>query len=245
MPTSLSNSLAQRRYRLAQAATVAGSLALGTLVLNRLVDLFRNDFALYYGVSDRDVEVLRANVDAQVPLTLGQFTVTLVLFIAVFAFLWAERRRMRQAMAFDAIGRGRRTEIVVERVGPAVLYEQFVLRTSAFAGVLQTLWLLQVCADRWLGGFGWGLDYTGWTSLLPLASIFGLCVLAGMLVAAISLYGLRAISVLELALRSIAQRRVRRAAGRVSVRRHVRHTAHTFRERFGCDILSRPPPVLA
>jgi hypothetical protein len=125
----------------------------------------------------------------------------------------------------------------------ASLYDAFVTRTSLFAGVLLAVWLVQSCLERWLGGMGWSIEYADWRSLLPLASVFGLCVLAGMLVAAVSLVGLRVIHVLEVALRQVARRRWKRAT---TVRRPARWTlpaARTLRELIGCDILSRPPPV--
>lgn len=94
-----------------------------------------------------------------------------------------------------------------------------------------------------MGGFGLGIEYASWRSLLPLASVFGVCVLAGMLVATVSLVGIRAIYVLERALSYVARRRLRRISTVRRPHHAFENTARTIRERMGCDILSRPPPL--
>jgi hypothetical protein len=241
MPDSpLRSSIDRRRYRLAQAGTVAGSLAVGSLVVNRLVAYFREDFFLFYGVSDGEYRLLQANADGQLPLTVGKLMVAAIALLAVCAFVWTERRRLRQTCDLRARCRRKRTELCMERLDLGTLFDQFVTRTSSFAGVLLSLWLLQSSLERWLGGLGWGIEYADWRSLLPLASVFGVCVLAGMLVAAVSLVGLRAIHVLErvlLRLRHRYARAVRRT------RYVVLDSVRTLRELIGCDILSRPPPM--
>jgi hypothetical protein len=243
MPDSLRSSITRRRYRLAQATTVAGSLAIGALVVDRLVAFFREDFFLFYGVTDTQYHQLQVTANDQLPLTLGQLMLAAIAFVTVWAFVWTERRRLRQSCHLDVACRRERATVVVERLSLASLYDMFIARTSAFAGVLLTIWLLQSSLERWLGGMGWGIEYADWRSLLPLASVFGVCVLAGMLVAAVSLFGLRAIHVLELAMRVITRRRwVRRSSPRRPSHWTI-HAARTLRELIGCDILSRPPPV--
>ena len=241
MSDSLRSNLDRRRYRIAQAAIVGGSLALGSLVVNRLVAFLREDFFLYYGASDYQYAELQQNSATELPLTVGQSSLVVIALFVVCGFLAAERRRVRQAADLDRACRSRNTEFVVERLSLGSVVESFVLRTSAFAGVLLSLWLLQSSAERWLGGYGWGIEYVDWRSLLPLASIFGVCVLASLLVAATSLVGVRAITVLELVLAKIGRRRRERE---VRVPAYVVvDTVRTVRERMGCDILSRPPPV--
>jgi hypothetical protein len=243
MPASLRNSLSRRRFRLAQTIIVTGSLALGLLVLSRLVDLFRGDFFLYYGVSDSEYRVLQATADGRLPLTVGQFAVAALALVVVAFFVRNEQRRVRQSGELDVQCRRRCASVVVARPTFTALFDQFVTRTAAFAGLLFSVWLLQTSFERWFGGYGLGLEYADWRSLLPLASVFGLCVLVGMLVAAISMVGLRVIHVLEVVLGGLIPN-LRRAV----VRPKVPHTValrRTFRELRGCDILSRPPPVLA
>lgn len=237
----LRSSITRRRYRLAQAGTVAGSLAIGSLVVNRLVAFFREDFFLFYGVSDTQYRLLQENADGQLPLTVGKLMIAAVALLAVCAFVWSERRRLLQTCDLDRACKRRRTALVVERLSIGSLFDAFVTRTSAFAGVLLSLWLLQSSLERWLGGLGWGIEYADWRSLLPLASVFGVCVLAGMLVAAVSLVGLRAIHVLELVLARIATHI--RVVRQIQVRYVVLRSVRTVRELIGCDILSRPPPV--
>lgn len=241
MPDSLRSSITRRRYRLAQAITVAGSLAVGSLVVNRLVALFREDFFLFYGVSDTQYRLVQEHADGQLPLTVGKLMVAAIALASVWAFVWNERRRLRQDCDISRASCSRRRALVQERLSFNALFDILVLRTSAFAGVLLMLWLLQTSLERWLGGFGWGLEYADWRSLLPLASVFGVCVLAGMLVAAVSLVGLRAIHVLEVVLDRI-RRRLRPVSSR-KPKFAVLHGVRTLRELIGNDILTRPPPV--
>lgn len=244
MPESHRSSISRRRYRLAQSATVAGSLAIGALVVERLVSFFREDFLAYYGVSSADeFQSLQQQVDAQVPLTIGQIVIASIALVSVIAFIATERRRLRQGCALDAACSRRSNMLVVERLTTTSMFDAFIVRTSAFAGLLLSIWLVQSSVERWIGGFGLGLEYSGWTSLLPLASVFGLCVLAGMLVAAVSLIGLRVIHVLEISIGTIRLRRLRPTSSIPRSGFRVEDTARTLRERLGCDILSRPPPV--
>jgi hypothetical protein len=244
MPESHRNSISRRRYRLAQSATVAGSLAVGALVVDRLVSYFRDDFLAYYGVSSTtEFHSLQQQVDAKLPLTLGQLVIASIALVSVIAFIATERRRLRQGCALDAACSRRSNLLVVERLSATSMFDAFIMRTSAFAGLLLSIWLLQSSIERWIGGFGLGLEYSGWTSLLPLASVFGLCVLAGMLVAAVSLVGLRVIHVLEVAFGSIRRRRLRPISSIPRPGFRLEDTARTLRELLGCDILSRPPPV--
>ena len=245
MHDSLRSSITRRRYRLAQAATVAGAVAVGSLVVERLVAFFREDFFLYYGVSDTEYQLVQQHADARLPLTISQLMVAAIALVAVVVFVWNERRRLRQTCTITAACRRRSRHLVVERLSAASMFDAFVLRTSSFAGLLLSAWLLQTSLERWLGGFGLGLEYGSWRSLLPIASVFGVCVLAGMLVAALSLVGLRAIHVLEIALDRIARRaaRITRVLRRPAYA--ITDTARTLRELIGCDILSRPPPLAA
>jgi hypothetical protein len=239
------SNLVQRRYRIAQAATVTGSLALGTLVVERLVAYFRDDFFLFYGLGNSEVQELQQVADARVPLTLGQLVIAALALAAIIVFVTSERRRLRQSCDLtDRCSERAARRVVVERLSNGSLFDVFVLRTSGFAGLLLSIWLLQSSVERWLGGLGLGMEYASWRSLLPLASIFGVCVLAGMLVSAVSLVGLRAIHVLEYALHRILRRR-RPSTARPSSGHDTIRSVRTFRELMGCDILSRPPPMAA
>ena len=79
MPDSpLRSSIDRRRYRLAQAGTVAGSIAVGSLVVNRLVAFFREDFFLFYGVNDAEYRLLQSNANGQLPLTVGKLMIAAI-----------------------------------------------------------------------------------------------------------------------------------------------------------------------
>jgi hypothetical protein len=243
MTQPLRSSFLRRRSRLAQAATIAGSLALGTLVVHRLMEYFREDFFLYYGVSDRQYHELQQAARGELPLTLGQLTIAGIALAVVCWFLYSERRRLHQGTELDDACRCASREVVSSRMCRASMFDAFVTRTSAFAGILWVLWIAQSSTERWLGGFGWGLEYADWRSLLPLASVFGVCVFAGMLVALVSMFGLRAIQVLEL-VRALRARLRNRSERRPHPARTIA-SLRTFRELLGCDILSRPPPLAA
>jgi len=66
-----------------------------------------------------------------------------------------------------------------------------------------------------------------------------------MIVDVASLVGLRAIHVLEWALRTVRLRRTRNSSRPQPVAWLDHDRIRTFRDLFGCDILSRPPPVCA
>lgn len=242
MTDPLRSTFDRRRYRLAQVVVVFGSLATGLLVLTRLYDVFREDFLLYYGVTGGEYDALRADVDAMLPLTLGQIVVAFLALVAVVSFIASERRRVRESMLLDEACACPSTHLVVERPSIASLFDHVVTRTSAFAGLLLAGWLLQTSLERRLVGLGWGIEYTDWRSLLPLASVFGLSVLVGIFVACISLVGIRAISILEIVLGKLRVA-VRERRQRPRRRRRPELVARTLRELIGCDILSRPPPA--
>jgi len=244
MPTSLRNTIVRRRFRLAQAIIIAGSLALGLLVLGRLVDFFQADFFLYYGVPETELHQISEQADARMPLTVGWIAIAAMALAVIAAFVRSEHRRVRQAGELDAHCRQQCAAVVVEqRVGLHEMFDQFIARTSGFAGLLFSVWLLQSSFERYLSGNGLGLEYADYRSLLPLASVFGLCVLVGMLVSAISMVGLRAIHVLEAALAGFL-RSFRVAIVRAALP-HAIVFRRTFRELRGCEILSRPPPAFA
>ncbi|MEO6866991.1 MAG: hypothetical protein ABI200_03125 [Gaiellales bacterium] len=243
MPATFRNSLSLRRYRVAQAITIAGAIAIGSLVVDRLVELFREDFYIFYGLTGEQYDQLRHEADSVLPLTLGTIVLAAIAFVSVFAFVWNERRRIAQKISIEDGRRVDRTTLVVERLDVGTMFDQFVTRTSSFAGLLLSIWLLQTSLERHLAGFGLGIDYVDWRSLLPFASVFGLCVLAGMLVAAVSLVGLRAIFVLEhVFVQMLRRRRIRNTS--VHKPRHFDlHVTRTMRELIGYEVLSRPPPL--
>jgi len=231
------------RYRLGHVATVAGSFAVGMLVVNRLVASLHEDFSRFYGVSGDEYRAIQETANAQLPVTVGHLTIAAIALLSVCAFIAIERRRIRRLAELDDACRQGSTEVVHQRLSGVSLFDAFVLRTSAFAGVLLAGWLLQTCLERWLGGFGWSIEYQDWRSLLPLASVFGVCVLAGMLVAGVSMVGLRAIGVLEVALAQMLRAVFARVASTNRPARVPTDLTRTVRERIGYDILSRPPPL--
>jgi hypothetical protein len=245
MSDSILTNTTRRQYRLAQCVVVVGSLAVGSLVVDRLVDALHESFFLYYGISDARFDQLQHVGSSDNPLRIGHLTVAIIALLGTVAFVMLERRRLRRLDAMQAECASDERTMRTELVGARTLFDLFITRTSAFAGVLLALWLLQTSFERFLGGAGWGLEYVDWTSLLPIASVFGVCVLAGMIVAVASLVGLRAIHVLEWALRSIRTMRLRNASRRQPVAWFDIDRIRSFRDLFGCDILSRPPPACA
>ena len=255
MPNSLHTNITERRFRVAQIATIAGALSVGTIVVSELVEALRGNFELYYGITSSEVAHAEQVASAQLPVTVGQLLVAAVLLVTVLAFVASERFRLRRERELvehcehrdvDESGCRRiQRKLVAEPIRGAALFDEFILRTSRFAFVLLSIRLLQISLERKLSGLGWGIEYADWQSLLPLASVFGICVIAGMLVAAVSLVGLRAIYVLEHSFRMLWIR-PRRAYGRLVVRRHCTDVPRrTLRSFIGCVIYSRPPPGLA
>ena len=245
MPDTTHSSLTHRRYRLAQVVVATGSLAIGSMLVSRLVAFFRADFFLYYGVSEQDLHEAQRVFDSGLPITASQLMVATLALLGTCAFVWLERRRVQQDDDRARTCRGGRVHVVERRLGSRHLLDTFVLRTSMFAGILLLLWLVQSCLERWLGGLGWGLQFHTWTNLLPIASVFGVCVLAGMVVAAVSMFGLRTILLLERVLAEL-ERHARNCSTQLRRPAHAAlRTVRTVRERIGCDILSRPPPALA
>jgi hypothetical protein len=243
MNDSLTSSFNLRRYRLAQVVVVFGSFAIGLLILAQLWDLLHDDIYSYYGAADIDSVVQQQSLEAKLPFTLTQVAIAFSAFIGIFWFIGSERRRVRESTTIDNVCRDRCSHLVVERPSAMAIFDEIVLRTSAFSGLLLAGWLLQTSLLRRLVGLGWGIEYADWRSLLPIVSVFGLSVLVGLFVACFSVVGLRAITVLELVLTRMGVRR-RHAVARLRARRvFVNIAPRTIRDRIGCDILSRPPPV--
>jgi hypothetical protein len=225
------------KYRVAAAAAIAGMLAFGMILLNIVTNAFREQIFLFYGLNDE--EYAQASTLMTEGLTLTHVAVVAALLFAVITFIVVERRRMAAANRISPIDR-----VEVTRLTARQLIDVYVVRASLMAGGLFSCWTMQQSTLRWRTGLEWNLAYDP-RSLLPIASIFGLCCLVGLLVAAISLVGIRAITQLE-AIWMLVSRITRRRpvlAFRVWRKRKDEHWRHRDqRERFGLELLSRPPP---
>lgn len=242
MIDSLSSSFNLRRYRLAQVVIVFGSFAVGLVVLAQLWDLLHDDFYAYYGAADLESAMRQDSMEAQLPFTLTQVALAFSALVGVFWFIGSERRRVRASVSIDDACRCRDSHLVIERPTFAAIFDEIVVRTSAFSGLLLAGWLLQTSLLRRVVGLGWGIEYADWRSLLPIVSVFGLSVLVGLFVACFSVVGLRAISVLELVFTRMRERRTRGEVRQPRRRWDRGIAARTLRDLIGCDILSRPPP---
>ena len=241
-------SVASRQYRLAQGVVAIGALALGALVVDLLVDRWHESIFLYYGLEPGGYQALQ-QLDAGLPVSFGQFAVAVIASIGMLGFiaseLWRARvhRNLEDECACACPRQGARSIIVAERLTLGEWYRQMVGRTSLAGGGLFAAWTLQMAFERWAGGHGWGLVYADVRSALPLVSIFGVCVLAGVIVALITIVGMRAVRVLQVLVEQVIRRL--RAPRATRLRRGSYHPVLALRELLGVDILSRPPPVTA
>lgn len=236
--TTVHGNLSPRPYRLAQGVAVSGILALGTLVVDSTVDRLH---APLFGASPAAWGASDELAALALPVTFGQLAVAVIGIIGALGFVVAEFQRVRAMRGCNRrCSEAARAVLVASRLRGAELRGCFARRSAAFAGLLFALWLLQSSFERWLGGLEWGMPAVGASSLLPLVALVGLCIAVGMVLAGCSMVGLRAIAVLEQLLQDVIPRASRAPAqvvrlGRVAVRQH-------FADRFGCAILSRPPP---
>lgn len=242
MDHSLKHSVSSRNYRLMTFVLVVGSLSVGVLLLRQLTDAMRQSIFWYYGVPVTDFRQMQELGSGGLSLTLGQVAVALIALCGAVAFVAGERRRLARLRAHRSACERSRYCQAIATLSWDERRDTFVLRTSLFSGVLLLLYVLQVSFERFMSGYGWGLEYAGWTSVLPLASILGLCVLVGLFVAAVSMFGLRIIYSLEVMLTELARQRHVRGAAR-AFRYWCEAAQVTLRDRFGDKLLSRPPPA--
>lgn len=242
MISNLSSRFECMRYRLVHLIVVIGALVLGLLILGNLYEHLRPDFQDYYGISGIETDTVNENLDALLPITVVQLIIGLFALIGTFWFIASERYRLRKKITHHKISMDKGNYVHVSRPSFSALFDELVLRGSAFAGLLMSGWLLQTSLERHLAGIGWGMEYEGWQSVIALASVFGLSVLVGVVVACFSMVGLRAITVLEIALSSIRKRLLRNSDQKLPKHWGSYISLRTIREVFGYEILSRPPP---
>lgn len=239
MESARRHTVATREYRLASLLLVLGALSTGVLLLERLATVFQDSVFLFDGTNRALGDQLSAGA---LSLTLAQISVVVIALVGTAGFALIERRRLQRLHDLRSTC-ARPTRVAgVARLSTRQRFETFITRTSLSGGVLLLYWILQTSWERYQYGLGWSIQYADWTSLLPLASIFGLCLLVGTVVAVISMYGLRVIFALELMLHELT-RRTRRPFS-LFQRRAAEHT-RTARELFGYELLSRGPPMPA
>ena len=230
------NTITARQYRMATGVLTIGSLAVGLLLLDRLIAHFITAISTYYGSSV--VQRLAPGGGQIGSLTIGQWLVAAVSLVGLIAFVHGERSRASRINGHQRSAAESGCMQIIERPDRGQLFDTFIRRTSGFAGVMLLCWVLEASYSRYIAGLGWGLGLESLTSMLSIASIFGLCVIVGLFVAAVSMFGLRVLATLQSSLRV-----VRRRVTRVLVVQREGERRRTFRELFGIDILSRPPPV--
>jgi hypothetical protein len=219
-------------------AITTGSLALGALLVDRLAFSLRDTLSTFYGVES---DAIDSTATVAGSLGVGEATAATIALLTSIAFIATERRRIRRLRAAAAdIARANRLR-TVERLGLADRLEMLVGRASVYSAVLMGAYVFDASFERYLSGLGFGLDITEWRSVLPLASIYGLCVIAGLLTAGISLFGLRVLTSLQ----QLGGVLLRRAHRRVVVlpRPDLSTPTLGFAEMLGTTLLSRPPPV--
>ena len=222
-----------REYRFMRFASITGSLALGLLALHALSGLLRESIFWYADKSYAEFSAM--NHVGHLSLTIGQLATVVIALVGTIAFIATERRRLarqdvrqRRARASEQ----RRSK----RLSGRERLEVFATRSIVYTGLLVGVYFLQLSYEHYLAGFGFGYSDG---SLAPLLAIFAAAWIVGALVAAISMYGMRVLSVLEelferlLDVPSIAV---------VAVRRYAQEADRTLRKLFGSDQLSRPPP---
>lgn len=231
-----------RQYRLVTGVLTIGSLAVGMLLLERLVTRFHESFLTYYNVSTSGLQ--SASDVPAVSMSIGQFAVAVMALFGVISFVVIERIRIRRLALLER--HCSRTEELrlptIERPGLRELFDTFIRRSAFFGGVMLFSWVMQASYSNFVQGLGWGIQSDGWRTLLPLVSIFGLCVIVGLFVAFVSMYGIRVLDTLRAILAAVTRTARER---RIAVRRGAECAQRTFRELFGIEILSRPPPARA
>ncbi len=239
MPDSARQLVVPRRYRVAGFVVGAGLLTFGLLLMNILTTTFRSSLFWYYGVDAREYRSLQDG--GMLDLTKGQVFMSAMVLVLAIAFIGIERRRSRalaqhlsECRSFDLIHD-------IDRLTVRERIETLVNRGSLLSGVLLLAYILEQSYVRYADGLGWGMAYSGPGSILALASLFGLSCIVGLIVASISMVGLRALVQLQQIVGRIWARAERRE-------RRVRAWGRSFdggrgpRFRFGVEILSRPPP---
>jgi len=221
---------------MATGVLTIGSMAVGLLLLDRLIAHFIGAISTYYG---NDVVQRLSTGDYNLgSFTIGQWLVAAVSLIGIVAFVHAERVRMSRVSGHQRHAASTGCMQVIERPCRLHLFDTFVRRTSGFAGIMLLCWVLEASYSRYIAGLGWGLGLDSVSSVMSIASIFGLCVVVGLFVAAVSMFGMRVLATLRLAFAVLRPR-----ANFVSVEYWLSERRRTFRELFGVDILSRPPPA--
>lgn len=236
MPTSSRHRFISRQYRLANGVLTLGALSAGLLVLQKLVVHFHDAFLFFYGVSERQFQGF-----VEVPgfsLSFMQLAIAVIGIVGIAGFIVNERVRSRRIFTWR-----QRSSITISTPNLRELGSAYVIRVAIFSAVLLLIWILQASFINAHAGLGWGITDGGAEAVLPLVSIFGLCVTVALFVSLVSMLGLRVMNVLECLFIGMLRSFVR--ARRVPVHAWAPDVVHSLRVLFGFEILSRPPPVAA
>ncbi|MBC7643605.1 MAG: hypothetical protein H7123_00660 [Thermoleophilia bacterium] len=236
MTDSTQQTITARQFRIATGVLTIGSMAVGLLLLDRLIAHFIGAISTYYG--NDVVQRLSAGGPDLGSLTIGQWLVTAVSLIGIVLFVRGERIRMHKVNGHQRLAASTGCLQIIERPCRLHLFDTFIRRTSGFAGIMLLCWVLEASYSRYVAGLGWGLGLNSLSAVMSIASIFGLCVLVGLFVAAVSMFGMRVLATLRTTLTIVRAR-----ASYVAAMFWLGGSRRTFRELFGVDILSRPPPV--
>jgi hypothetical protein len=230
-----------RNYRGMSIAITAGSLALGALFVDRLAYAVREPIATFYGVGTESLDSL-GPVDGRTghDFSIGALTAAALALVGAIAFVALERRRLRRVRTADRrIARENRLT-AIDRLRVREWISQLAARSSVYSAVLMGCYVLDVSLERGAAGLGYGLQFDDWRAALPLASMYGLCVIGGLVTGAISMFGLRVLTSLERLTVEVAGTAWRRVV--VVSRPDLRTPVLRFHELLGTTLLSRPPP---
>lgn len=239
MEHALRHSIVARQYRLATALVVIGAMSVGSLLLGRLSELYYGSIVFYYGLGDFYEPPIEAV--GGLSLTIGQLCVAALALGGTVFFVAGERRRLRRVRAHERRCAGTSCLLGVERLSREQRLLTLLQRTVLFAGVLLVLWFAQTFYLDLVSGYGLPLiDVSvGVSAFMPLITVFFGCLLIGMLVAGVSMFGLRAIVQLRQAFTRV---RARRRVKSVSLRA-VHRVIPRLRDLHGIEVLTRPPPA--
>lgn len=223
------------------AIMVLGSLSAGVLVLNRLIDAIRPTIVEYYGVASLDQQ-MNDGTAAAVSLHFLEFALAVIAFVGTIGFVIAERRRIHSLRSLGPDHGEHVSETRVVRLERREWAQVALGRTLIFGGLLTLLMWAQLSYERVADGLGWvPIGVGSWRALLPYATIMSLTLIVGAIVAAASMFGLRVLHRLH---RLATEDEVYAIEGVQPVAQRSSARVATLRERFGDNLLSRPPPVI-
>ncbi len=242
MQTTLRHSIGTRQYRAVRLTIVIGAVALGVLLVDRITVMLAETIANFYGTSLGMFGGIQGTADGSVALSFGLIVAGVLSLLGSVGFVAGERlqqRRIEKSTGRSAERALRNAQI--SRLSSRDWFDTYVLRTLLISLTLMLIWILEVSYVQMLAGEWWGIQYSGIESILPLATVFGTCTLVSLFIAAISMFGLRTVTILQAV---IARLSLRKTVTRLVLNSPRRPQRLTFsNEWFTSHMFSRPPPL--